>query len=96
VFPALRRQLIEVGEDIPDVDENYVLLAPDAAHDRIAFGALPYLIHDELIHDEPFIQGITASAEIGAKIANTVLRKSSRARGKLNPSRWQVGQLSPA
>lgn len=77
-FPTLRRQMLAVGEDIPDVGENYTLLAPDVARGRIAFGALPYLIHDR-----PFIQGITASAEIGAKIAKAVARTASRSRRKL-------------
>lgn len=79
-FPSLRRQLLAIGEDIPDVGENYALLAPEAARGKIAFGALPYLIHDN-----PFIQGITASAEIGAAIARGVLGQSSRVRRWLSP-----------
>ena len=79
-FPSLRRQLLTVGEDIPDVGENYALLAPAAARGKVAFGALPYLIHDN-----PFIQGITASAEIGAAIARGVLGETSRVRRWLRP-----------
>jgi uncharacterized NAD(P)/FAD-binding protein YdhS len=79
-FPSLRRQLLTVGEDIPDVGENYALLAPDSARGKVAFGALPYLIHDN-----PFIQGITASAEIGAAIARGVLGETSRVRRWLSP-----------
>jgi uncharacterized NAD(P)/FAD-binding protein YdhS len=79
-FPSLRRQLMTVGEDIPDVGENYALLAPDTARGKVAFGALPYLIHDN-----PFIQGITASAEIGGAIARGVLGETSRIRRWLRP-----------
>lgn len=77
-FPRLRRQLLAVGEDIPDVGEDYTLLAPDIARGRIAFGALPYLMHDQ-----PFIQGVTASAEIGSKIAQAASRSASRTRWRL-------------
>lgn len=77
-FPTLRRQLLSVGEDIPDVGEDYTLLAPDIARGRIAFGALPYLMHDQ-----PFVQGITASAEIGSSIAGAVAKQASRARRRL-------------
>lgn len=77
-FPTLRRQLLSVGEDIPDVGEDYTLLAPDIARGRIAFGALPYLMHDQ-----PFVQGITASAEIGSAIAGAVAKQASRARRRL-------------
>ena len=77
-FPSLRRQLLSVGEDIPDVGEDYTLLAPDIARGRIAFGALPYLMHDQ-----PFVQGITASAEIGLAIAGAVAKQASRTRRRL-------------
>ncbi|MFD0849429.1 FAD-NAD(P)-binding protein [Sphingosinicella xenopeptidilytica] len=77
-FPSLRRQLLAVGEDIPDVGEDYVLLAPDVTRGRVAFGALPYLIHDR-----PFIQGITASAEIGSAISNAASKAGSRTRRRL-------------
>lgn len=76
-FPRLRGQLLAIGEDIPGVGEDYTLLAPDIARGRIAIGALPYLMHDR-----PFVQGITASAGIGSEIAKSVTRSASRARGK--------------
>ncbi len=72
-FPGLRRQLMASGEDIPAVGDDYTLLAPDIARGRIAFGALPYLMHDR-----PFVQGITASAEIGAAIARAALSRWRR------------------
>lgn len=77
-FPRLRRQLLAFGEDLPDVGEDYVLLAPNVARGRVAFAALPYLIHDR-----PFVQGITASAEIGSAIAKAVSRSASRPRRRL-------------
>jgi len=74
-FPRLREQLITGGQDIPQVCDDYSLDAPAAARGRIALGALPYLLHDQ-----PFVQGITASAEIGAKMAGMTQRSPSRLR----------------
>ncbi len=77
-FPKLRRQLQGAGEDIPDVGDDYTLLEPEIARGRVAFGALPYLMHDQ-----PFVQGITASAEVGAAIARAAMRRSSRSRKRV-------------
>lgn len=77
-FPTLRQQLLAVGDDIPDVGDDYALLAPETARGRVAFGALPYLIHDK-----PFIQGITASAEIGTAIGGGRIAMPGRARRRL-------------
>lgn len=66
-FPTLRRQMLAEGQDIPDVGEDYILLNPETTRGRIAFGALPFLMHDK-----PFVQGITASAEIGKAIGGAV------------------------
>lgn len=68
-FPSLRRQLLSGGGDIPDVGDDYTLLAPEIVRGRIALGALPYLMHDQ-----PFVQGITASARIGAAIARAAMK----------------------
>lgn len=73
-FARLRKQLLAAGQDMPSVGEDYMLLAPEKARGRIAFGALPYLMHDR-----PFIQGITASADIGSGIAGAVLRPHGEA-----------------
>ncbi len=84
-FPSLRRLMMEHGEDIPDVGDDYTLLAPPLAKGRIAFGALPYLIHDN-----PFIQGITASAEIGRAIGSRRTAEIARARRRLTPyDHWE-------
>lgn len=82
-FPSLRTLLETEGEDIPDVGEDYALLAPDIARGRVSFGALPYLIHDN-----PFIQGITASAEIGHAIGTSVADGERRARRKIAYIDW--------
>lgn len=77
-FPTLRAQLQSCGDDIPDVGNDYTLLSPESARGRIAFGALPYLMHDR-----PFVQGITVSADIGAAIAKAALEPPSRTRRRL-------------
>lgn len=77
-FPTLRQQLEAAGHDIPDVGDNYTLLDPVEARGRIAFGALPYLMHDQ-----PFIQGLTACAEIGAAIAKACIRQPISIRRRL-------------
>lgn len=66
-FPALRNQLLACGDEIPDIGDDYTLQAPDIAVGRIAFGGLPWLMHDR-----PFTQGLTASADIGEAMARAV------------------------
>lgn len=80
-FPRLRRQLLEAGEDIPLVCEDYSLTVPAEARGRIALGAIPYLLHDQ-----PFVQGITAAAEIGPKMAQMASTAPTRTRRWLLPS----------
>ncbi|MEW5561173.1 FAD-NAD(P)-binding protein [Enterobacter asburiae] len=77
-FPHLREQLAATGDDFPNVAEDYTLPEPEALRGRIAFGALPYLMHDK-----PFIQGIVVCAEIGERIAETVTQPTSRLRRRL-------------
>lgn len=77
-FPTLRLQLQENGDEIPDVGEDYTLLAPDSVRGRIAFGALPYLMHDR-----PFVQGLTVCAEIGEAMAKAITQSASRPRRRL-------------
>ena len=73
-FPRLREQLTLAGQDTPELGDDYTLLAPDLARGRIAFAALPYLMEDH-----PFVQGITASAEIGEIISRVIIQRASRA-----------------
>ncbi|WP_260583054.1 hypothetical protein [Sphingopyxis sp. PET50] len=77
-FPKLRAQLLATGDDIPDVSDDYTLTAPEVAKGRIALAALPYLMHDQ-----PFVQGITASAEIGRAVAAAATKPASRLRRRL-------------
>ena len=67
-FPTLRAALLEAGQEHPLIDETYRLTAVPGFADHIAFGAIPYLMHDK-----PFVQGITESHEIGAAIARGLL-----------------------
>jgi len=77
-FPTLRKQLQATGEDIPDVGDDYTLLEPACVRGRIAFGALPYLMHDK-----PFVQGLVVCAEIGEAMAKAIIQSSPRPRRKL-------------
>lgn len=78
-FPRLRRQLLSCGDAIPDVGDDYTLQAPENVRGRIAFGALPYLMHDR-----PFIQGLVACQEIGMAMARAVSKPASRLRRRLS------------
>jgi len=77
-FPTLRKQLEATGDAIPDVGDDYTLLEPEYLRGKIAFGALPYLMHDQ-----PFVQGLVVSAEIGEAIAQAVARQTSKTRKRL-------------
>jgi uncharacterized NAD(P)/FAD-binding protein YdhS len=52
------------------------LREPPEVRGRIAFAAIPWLMHDQ-----PFVQGITACAEIGAAIAKAISQPASRRAG---------------
>ena len=67
-FTTLRAALLEAGQEDPQVDAAHRLIAVRGFEDRIAFGAIPYLMHDK-----PFVQGITESHEIGSAIARGML-----------------------
>ncbi|MNZ68102.1 hypothetical protein D3C78_863630 [compost metagenome] len=77
-FPTLRKQIQATGDAIPDVGDDYTLLEPEYVRGKIAFGALPYLMHDQ-----PFVQGLVVSAEIGDAIAQAVVRQASKTRKRL-------------
>jgi uncharacterized NAD(P)/FAD-binding protein YdhS len=72
-FDGLRRPLLRAGQQVPEVDQDYALVAPEGLAGRVYLGAIPYLMHDR-----PFVQGITACAEIGAAIAKGI-RADARA-----------------
>lgn len=77
-FPTLREQLLSTGDDIPDVSKDYTLLAPEAVRGRIAFGALPWLMHDQ-----PFVQGLVVCAEMGEAMAKAIFEMNLRPRRQL-------------
>ena len=77
-FPTLRKQLAGTGDDVPDVGEDYTLLAPASLRGRIAFGAIPWLMHDH-----PFVQGLSECAEIGKAMAEAAGKPASGVRRKL-------------
>lgn len=77
-FPSLRDQLQSTSEEIPDVGDDYTLQAPDIVRGRIALAALPWLMHDQ-----PFVQGLTACAEIGQCVAQAISRPATRLRRRL-------------
>jgi len=77
-FPTLRKQLQSTGEELPDVGEDYTLQAPDIVRGRIALAAIPWLMHDQ-----PFVQGLTACAEIGDCIAKAIVQPAVRFRRRL-------------
>ncbi|MDJ0040626.1 FAD-NAD(P)-binding protein [Pantoea allii] len=77
-FATLKQQIQRCGDEIPDVGDDYTLLSPASARGRIAFAALPYLMHDQ-----PFVQGLTVCADIGAAIASAIVETPSRSRKRL-------------
>lgn len=78
-FPTLREALLGEGVEVPDVDEGYTLIAPDGFEGRVKLGAIPYLMHDR-----PFVQGITACASISEAIAQGIKKEiGSRRRRRL-------------
>lgn len=66
-FPTLRRALLEADQDIPEVAQDYSLLNAGPFTGRLCLGAIPYLMHDR-----PFVQGITACADIAQAIAGGI------------------------
>lgn len=82
-FPRLCSQLLSCGDEIPDVGDDYTLQASESVRGRIAFGALPYLMHDR-----PFIQGLVACQEIGTAMARAVSKPATRLRRRLSLHDW--------
>lgn len=67
--------------------DDYSLLATGLAQGQVAMGAIPYLMHDR-----PFVQGITASAEIGQKIG-AVDAPSNRRQRAARPLRQHLDRM---
>lgn len=66
-FPTLRGALLAQGIEIPELAEDYSLLAPEAFRGRVTLASIPFLMHDR-----PFVQGITACAEIARAVAGAI------------------------
>ncbi|MFC3181100.1 FAD/NAD(P)-binding protein [Cypionkella sinensis] len=66
-FPSLRAAVLKAGQEIPQTDERFCLTdVPDYAG-RVYLAALPWLMHDR-----PFVQGITASAGMAEILGEAV------------------------
>lgn len=63
-FPSLRGALLDQEQEIPEVAQDYSLLNAGDFTGRLCLAAIPYLMHDR-----PFVQGITACADIAQAIA---------------------------
>ncbi|WP_052284374.1 FAD-NAD(P)-binding protein [Kluyvera genomosp. 1] len=63
-FPSLREQLLACGNEIPSIGDDFSLMEPESARGRVAFAALPWLMHER-----PFVQGLVVCAQIGTAIA---------------------------
>ena len=70
-FPSLRQALLKVGQEYPEISGDYSLIGPTAYEGKLILAAIPYLMHDK-----PFVQGITACAEIAAAIARGVAQSN--------------------
>ncbi|QDA35953.1 FAD-NAD(P)-binding protein (plasmid) [Paracoccus liaowanqingii] len=66
-FPTLRAALLKAGFEFPEVAADYSLIGVGDFAGRLTMASIPYLMHDR-----PFVQGITACAEIAAAIAKGV------------------------
>ena len=77
-FPTLRKFLLDAGSEVPEVGEDYSIIEPPELEGLISLGALPFLMHDR-----PFVQGITACAEIGAAMGHAVRKQTMRRRRRL-------------
>jgi uncharacterized NAD(P)/FAD-binding protein YdhS len=63
-FPSLLDALLMAKQDTPEVAQDFSLMGIPGYAGRLMMAALPYLMHKR-----PFVQGLTASADIGAAIA---------------------------
>ena len=63
-FPSLRAAVLKAGQDIPDINDSFCLTGVAGYEGRVYLAALPWLMHER-----PFVQGITASAEMAEILA---------------------------
>lgn len=67
-FSRLRNQLEKHIDHTLPVDGAFRLSLPHWPNSHISIAAIPYLMHDR-----PFVQGVTASAKIGKTVAVTIV-----------------------
>lgn len=72
-FPSLRADIQAADQEIPEVGDDFSLMDVEGYSDNLYYAALPFLMHEK-----PFIQGITACAEIGEAIAKSDALKRRR------------------
>lgn len=72
-FPTLRKTLVARGTEVLDVDEDYALANARDYDGRVYMAAIPYLMHDR-----PFVQGITAAEEIGRHIGQALRAEATQ------------------
>ena len=66
-FPSLRAALLKAGQVYPEISSDYSVVGPGAYEGKLILAAIPYLMHDR-----PFVQGITACAEIAEAITRGI------------------------
>jgi uncharacterized NAD(P)/FAD-binding protein YdhS len=76
-FPTLRKQLEDGRRDTRHRRGLHVK-APETVRGRIAFGAIPWLMHDR-----PFVQGLAECAEIAEAMAKAAEKPASGIRRRL-------------
>ena len=74
-FPTLREMLLHAGSEVPEIGDDYSIVVPPELEGLVSLGALPFLMHDR-----PFIQGITACAEVGGAMGHVIRRQAQRRR----------------
>src|SRR5690606_9587021 len=77
-FPTLREMLLDAGSEMPEVGDDYSIVDPPELEGLVRLGALPFLMHDR-----PFVQGITACAEIGLAMGHAGRQQTTRRRRRL-------------
>lgn len=73
-FASLRDALLAKGQEEPDISDNFRLMNLDG-FEGVYLASLPYLMEAR-----PFVQGITASEEIGRIVAQSTSSQRSRLR----------------
>lgn len=76
-FPTLRKQLAGTGDDVPDVGKTI------RCWRRHHCGGVSLWGDPRLMHDHPFVQGLSECAEIGKAMAKAAGKPASGVRRKL-------------